>query len=59
MTIIVDILNPDADPRALQRARNAEAQRRQRADRVRVEEEIDRRCARLEIPGVIERESAQ
>ena len=56
---MVDISKSDADPRALRRAQNAEAQRRRRADRVRVEEEIDRRRARLEIPGVIERESAQ
>mgnify|MGYP006205492195 CR=1 FL=1 len=51
-------MNSNADPRALRRAQNAETQRTQRADRVRVEEENDRRRARLIIPGVFERESA-
>ena len=56
---MVDNINSDADPRALRRAQNAETQRRRRADRVRAEEENHRRRARLIIPGVIERESAQ
>ncbi len=59
VTIMVDITDSDADLRALRRAHNAEAQRRQHADRVRAEEEFVRRRARLEIPGVIERESAR
>ena len=56
---MVDIMNSDADPRALQQAQNAETQRKQRADGVRVEEENDRRCTRLIMLGVLERESAQ
>jgi hypothetical protein len=56
---MVDITNSDADPRALQRAQNAAAQRTRRVDHVKAEEEIDQRCARLTIPGLIERESAQ
>jgi hypothetical protein len=38
---------------AQRRAKNAEAQRKRRVDRIRAEEENDRRCARRKIPGVI------
>ncbi len=55
---MVDIMNSDADPRALRRAQNAEIQRMQRAKRIRVEEESVRRRARCIIPGVVERELA-
>jgi hypothetical protein len=56
---LVDIINLHADPRAFQRAQNAETQRMQRANRGSLEEEKDQRCARRVIPGVIYRESAQ
>ncbi len=52
-------MNLHADPRALQRAQNAEAQRMQRANRSSLEEEYNHRRARRVIPGVREDESAQ
>jgi hypothetical protein len=57
--IRLTFMNSHADPRALQRAQNAETQRMRRADRGRSEEEQDQQHARCVIPGVIERESAQ
>jgi hypothetical protein len=56
---LVDIMNLHADPRALQRAQNAETQRMRRANRVSLEEENNHRRARRVIPGVREHESAQ
>jgi hypothetical protein len=41
-----NVMNPRADPRELQRAKNAENQRIRRADCGRIEEENDQRCAR-------------
>ncbi len=52
-------MNLHADPRALQRAQNAETQRMRRANRSSLEEENDHHCARCIIPGVQEGESAQ
>ncbi len=46
-------MNSHADPRALQRAQNAET----RANRGSLEEENDQRRARRLIPGVMDRES--
>ena len=58
--MMVDIMNSDADPRALQCAQNAETQRMRHANHVRVEEENDRwRASRCIKPGVLERESVQ
>jgi hypothetical protein len=56
---LVDIMNLHADPRALQRAQNAETQRMQRANCGSLEEENDQRRARRVIPGVREWESTQ
>ena len=55
---MVDISKSDADPRALRRAQNAEAQRRRRADRIRAEEENNQRRSRLNESGVREHEAA-
>ncbi len=52
-------MNLHADPRALQRAQNAETQRMRRANPVSLEEENNYRHARRVIPGVREHESAQ
>ena len=52
-------MNLHADPRALQRAQNAETQRMRHANRGSLEEENNHRCARCVIPGVREDESAQ
>jgi hypothetical protein len=45
-------MNLHADPRALQRAQNAETQRMRRANRGSLEEENNQRRARCIIPGV-------
>ena len=52
-------MNLNDDPRALQRAQNAETQRMRRANRGSLEEENNHRCARCVIPGVQEGKSAQ
>ena len=52
-------MNSNDDPRALQRAQNAERKRKQRANRGSLEEEYNHRCAGRVIPGVREHESAQ
>ncbi len=52
-------MNSNDDPRALQRAQNAETQRIRRANRGSLEEEYNHCCARRAIPGVQEHESAQ
>ncbi len=52
-------MNLHADPRALQRAQNAETKRMRRANRGSLEEENDQHHARRIIPGVREHESAQ
>ncbi len=52
-------MNLHTDPRALQQAQNAEAQRMQRANRSSLEEAYIHRRARRVIPGVREDESAQ
>ncbi len=52
-------MNLHADPRALQRAQNAETQRMRRANRGSLEEEINQHRARCIIPGVQKHESAQ
>ncbi len=56
---LVHIMNLNDDPRALQRAQNAEAQRMRRANRGSLDEEYNHRRARRVIPGVREHESAQ
>ncbi len=52
-------MNLNDDPRALQRAQNAEIQRIQRANRGSLEEEYNHRRARRNAPGVLEHKSAQ
>jgi hypothetical protein len=54
-----NVMNPHADPRELQHAKNAENQRIRCADSGRIEEENDQRCARRKTSGVVECKSAQ
>ncbi len=52
-------MNSNDDPRALQRAQNAETNRKRSANRGSLEEEYNHRRARRAIPGVREHKSAQ
>jgi hypothetical protein len=52
-------MNPHADPRELQRAKNAENQRIRRADCGRIEEETNQAGARCKSPGLVECKSKQ
>ncbi len=52
-------MNSNDDPRALQRAQNAETKRKRRANRGSLEEEYTHCRARRAIPGVREHKSAQ
>ncbi len=52
-------MNSNDDPRALQRAQNADIQRKHRANHGSLEEEFNHRRARRATPGVQEHKAAQ